>query len=56
MAEFSCESVGVQTVDPICIINKSESAFEVGTGLVFKQDGIYTVIVKENRITVTKEV
>jgi hypothetical protein len=58
MAEFcGSEPVYVKPGEPIPLIikNKCKSSFSVATGIVFHDDGVYTVLVKGNKITVLKE-
>lgn len=40
---------------PLFIQNKSTSTISVATGIVFHDDGVYTVLVKGDKITVLKE-
>lgn len=54
MNEYVCnDSFVVKEGDKIQIIyNKSQNAFSVGTGIVFRDDGKYLVVVSGNKITV----
>lgn len=53
--EFECpEMVSVKPNEPLLVLNKSASSFEVGSALTFKKDGMYLVTVRGNKITVEK--
>lgn len=56
MAEFiGGDTSYIKPGEVIAFSNKSESPVEVGTGIIFKKDGVYKVTVKGNKILVEKD-
>ncbi len=55
MAEFIGETEkSVSIGEPVVFENKTDSAFEVSTGVVFHKSGIYEVSVLKNKTIVSK--
>ena len=55
MAEFiqSTEQL-INANESVVFVNNTDSNLEVGTGIIFRKNGLYEVSVVGNRITVTK--
>lgn len=54
MAEYIGEEKVVNKDEPLIFENKTDSVFDVGTGIIFRKSGLYEVLVMGNKTIVSK--
>ena len=54
MAEYIGEEKVVNKDEPLIFENKTDSAFDVGTGIIFHKSGLYEVLIMGNKTIVSK--
>ena len=54
MAEYIGEEKVINKDEPLIFENKTDSTFDVGTGIIFRKSGLYEVLITGNKTIVSK--